>query len=168
MMCTVLNAIETHSEDSVMIGGDMYIDVIMGLESGLETILVLSGVTRREDVQLYSYAPPCSGLGCRYRVVGLRHSSGFPNRPPLKSWVNRGNPRSCATFRVALLIVCVVGNSVQRFSTATCSPREPTRTSASERVLRRSARTRRTPPTYRRTEPLHLGDIKNAEIRLPL
>ena len=29
----------------------------MGLESGLETILVLSGVTRREDIQQYSYAP---------------------------------------------------------------------------------------------------------------
>jgi ribonucleotide monophosphatase NagD (HAD superfamily) len=41
-----------------MIGGNMYIDVIMGLGSGLERILVPSGVTRREDVQRYFYAPP--------------------------------------------------------------------------------------------------------------
>jgi NagD protein len=57
MMRTALNSIDAHSEDSVMIGDNMDTDVIMGLESGLETILVLSGVTRREDVQRYSYAP---------------------------------------------------------------------------------------------------------------
>ena len=57
MMRTALNAIDAHSEDSVMIGDNMDTDVIMSLESGLETILVLSGVTRREDVQRYSYAP---------------------------------------------------------------------------------------------------------------
>ena len=32
-------------------------DIIMGLESGLETVLVLSGVTRREDIERYSYGP---------------------------------------------------------------------------------------------------------------
>ena len=57
MMRTALNAIDAHSEDSVVIGDNMDTDVIMGLESGLETILVLSGVTRREDVQRYSYSP---------------------------------------------------------------------------------------------------------------
>ena len=57
MMRTALNAIDAHSEESVMIGDNMDTDVIMGLESGLETILVLSGVTRREDVQRYSYVP---------------------------------------------------------------------------------------------------------------
>jgi NagD protein len=57
MMRTALNANDAHSEESVMIGDNMDTDVIMGLESGLETILVLSGVTRREDVQRYSYAP---------------------------------------------------------------------------------------------------------------
>jgi NagD protein len=57
MMRTALNAIAAHSENSVMIGDNMDTDVIMGLESGLETILVLSGVTRREDIQRYSYGP---------------------------------------------------------------------------------------------------------------
>ena len=57
MMRTALNALDAHSEDSVMIGDNMDTDVIMGLESGLETILVLSGVTGHSDVQRYSYGP---------------------------------------------------------------------------------------------------------------
>jgi NagD protein len=32
-------------------------DVIAGIESGLETILVLTGVTRREDVERFPYRP---------------------------------------------------------------------------------------------------------------
>ena len=57
MMRTALNAIDAHSEDSVMIGDNMDTDIIMGLESGLETVLVLSGVTRHADVGQYSYGP---------------------------------------------------------------------------------------------------------------
>ena len=57
MMRTALNAIDAHSEDSVMIGDNMDTDVIMGLESGLETILVLSGVTGHSDMERYSYGP---------------------------------------------------------------------------------------------------------------
>ena len=57
MMRTALNAIDAHSEDSVMIGDNMDTDIIMGLESGLETVLVLSGVTRHTDVGQYSYGP---------------------------------------------------------------------------------------------------------------
>jgi NagD protein len=57
-MRTALNAIDAHSEDSVMIGDNMNTDIIMGLESGLETVLVLSGVTRHaDDVGRYSYGP---------------------------------------------------------------------------------------------------------------
>jgi NagD protein len=40
-----------------MIGDNMDTDVIMGLESGLDTILVLSGVTGRQDMDRYSYGP---------------------------------------------------------------------------------------------------------------
>src|SRR5918998_5023051 len=49
-MRTALNAIDAHSEDSVMIGDNMDTDIIMGLES----VLVLSGVTRHTDVGQYS------------------------------------------------------------------------------------------------------------------
>jgi NagD protein len=57
MMRTALNYLDVHSEDSVMVGDRMDTDIIAGVESGLETILVLSGVTRREDVTRYPYQP---------------------------------------------------------------------------------------------------------------
>ena len=57
MMRTALRTIEAHSESSVMIGDRMDTDIIVGTESGLETILVLTGVTRREDVARYPYRP---------------------------------------------------------------------------------------------------------------
>jgi len=57
MMRTDLNYLEVHSEDAVMIGDNMRTDIIGGVEAGMETILVLSGVTRQEDVGTYAYQP---------------------------------------------------------------------------------------------------------------
>ena len=57
IMRTALRALDAHSEDSVMVGDRMDTDMIIGTESGLETILVLTGVTRREDVARYPYRP---------------------------------------------------------------------------------------------------------------
>ncbi|MBN1260802.1 MAG: HAD family hydrolase [Anaerolineae bacterium] len=57
MMRTALNYINVHSEDTLMIGDNMKTDIIAGVESGMETIMVLSGVTRREDVNVYPYRP---------------------------------------------------------------------------------------------------------------
>jgi 5'-nucleotidase len=57
IMRTALRAIDAHSENSVMVGDRMDTDIIVGTEGGLETILVLTGVTRREDVVRYPYRP---------------------------------------------------------------------------------------------------------------
>lgn len=57
MMRTALRTLEAHSEESVMIGDRMETDIIGGTESGLQTILVLTGVTRYEDVERYPYRP---------------------------------------------------------------------------------------------------------------
>ncbi len=57
MMRTALNYLDVHSEDTIMVGDRMDTDIIGGVEAGMETILVLSGVTRREDVRRYSYQP---------------------------------------------------------------------------------------------------------------
>lgn len=57
IMRTALRTLDAHSEDSVMVGDRMDTDMIIGTESGLETILVLTGVTRREDVARYPYRP---------------------------------------------------------------------------------------------------------------
>ena len=52
-----LNKIEGHSEATAMVGDRMDTDVVAGIEAGLETILVLTGVTRREDVERFPYRP---------------------------------------------------------------------------------------------------------------
>jgi NagD protein len=52
-----LNVLGAHSETTVMIGDRMDTDVVTGLEAGLETILVLSGVTKAEDVERFPYRP---------------------------------------------------------------------------------------------------------------
>jgi NagD protein len=57
MMRTALNYLGVHSENTVMIGDRMDTDIIAGVETGLETVLVLSGVTRREQVDRYPYQP---------------------------------------------------------------------------------------------------------------
>ncbi len=57
MMRTALNYLDVHSEDTVMVGDRMDTDIIAGVESGLETILVLTGVTRQEDVERFPYRP---------------------------------------------------------------------------------------------------------------
>jgi NagD protein len=57
MMRTALNYLGVHSQDTVMIGDRMDTDIIAGVESGLETILVLSGVTGRDDVENFPYRP---------------------------------------------------------------------------------------------------------------
>jgi NagD protein len=57
MMRSALNYLDVHSENTVMIGDRMDTDIVAGVESGMETILVLSGVTHRENVAHYPYQP---------------------------------------------------------------------------------------------------------------
>jgi NagD protein len=57
MMRSALNAIEAHSETTAMIGDRMDTDVVSGLEAGLHTILVLTGVTTNDETERYSYRP---------------------------------------------------------------------------------------------------------------
>ena len=57
MMRSALHYLGVHSENTVMIGDRMDTDIVTGIESGMETILVLSGVTRREMVDNYPYRP---------------------------------------------------------------------------------------------------------------
>ncbi|MGH3682095.1 MAG: HAD-IIA family hydrolase [Natronosporangium sp.] len=57
MMRSALNTIKAHSETTTMIGDRMDTDVLCGLEAGLETILVLSGISTRADVDKFPYRP---------------------------------------------------------------------------------------------------------------
>ncbi len=57
MMRSALNRLEAHSESTVMIGDRMDTDIIAGIEAGLRTLLVLSGSTRRSQIETYPYRP---------------------------------------------------------------------------------------------------------------
>jgi NagD protein len=57
MMREALRAIDAHSETTVMIGDRMDTDIVAGMEAGLQTILVLSGITTREQAGRFPYLP---------------------------------------------------------------------------------------------------------------
>ncbi len=57
MMRTGLRLLNCHSSEAVMVGDRMDTDVISGMESGMETILVLSGVSTPETLDTYAYRP---------------------------------------------------------------------------------------------------------------
>ena len=57
MMRSALNTINAHSETTAMIGDRMDTDILCGLEAGLFTILVLSGISTRGDVGRFPYRP---------------------------------------------------------------------------------------------------------------
>ena len=57
MMRTGLRILGVHSEDAVMIGDRMDTDMIAGIETGLDTVLVLSGVTKENDLIKFPYRP---------------------------------------------------------------------------------------------------------------
>ena len=57
MMRMALNYLDAHSENTVMVGDRMDTDIVAGILSGMETILVLTGVTQRGDVDRFPYQP---------------------------------------------------------------------------------------------------------------
>jgi 5'-nucleotidase len=57
MMREALRAIDAHTDSTVMIGDRMDTDIVAGIEAGLQTILVLSGITGREEAQRFPFLP---------------------------------------------------------------------------------------------------------------
>ena len=57
MMRTGLRMLGVHSENAVMIGDRMDTDIIAGIETGLDTVLVLSGVSTLKTCEQYPYRP---------------------------------------------------------------------------------------------------------------
>lgn len=57
MMRSALKMLGVHSENAIMIGDRMDTDIIAGIETGLDTVLVLSGVTSQETLKQYPYRP---------------------------------------------------------------------------------------------------------------
>jgi NagD protein len=57
MMRSALRAIDAHSETTVMIGDRMDTDIVAGIEAGLETVLVMSGITDRAAADRFPFMP---------------------------------------------------------------------------------------------------------------
>ncbi|MBR0445921.1 MAG: HAD family hydrolase [Oscillospiraceae bacterium] len=60
-----LNKLNCHSRDIAFIGDRMDTDIIAGIESNVDTVLVLSGVTAMEDIDKFPYRPKyiANGVG---------------------------------------------------------------------------------------------------------
>ncbi len=57
MIRTALNTIDAHSETTAIIGDRMDTDIVAGIEAGLFTVLVLSGLSDETSTRRYSYRP---------------------------------------------------------------------------------------------------------------
>ena len=57
MFRSALNRIEAHSETTAMIGDRMDTDIVAGMEAGLHTVLVLTGLTTMADVARFPFRP---------------------------------------------------------------------------------------------------------------
>ncbi|OQO92713.1 HAD-IIA family hydrolase [Saccharomonospora piscinae] len=57
MMRSALRALGAHSEHTIMIGDRMDTDIHSGIEAGLQTVLVLSGISTRESAERYPFRP---------------------------------------------------------------------------------------------------------------
>ena len=57
MLRTGLNRIDAHSEQTALVGDRMDTDILAGMEAGLQTHLVLTGSTTRENIPEFAFRP---------------------------------------------------------------------------------------------------------------
>lgn len=57
MMRIGLKMLDVDNDDACIVGDRMDTDIVAGLESEIDTVLVLSGVTTMENIQNYAYRP---------------------------------------------------------------------------------------------------------------
>ena len=57
MFRSAMNKIEAHSESTGMIGDRMDTDVVAGIEAGLHTVLVLTGIADDNEISKYPFRP---------------------------------------------------------------------------------------------------------------
>jgi len=81
MMRSALNAIDAHSESTVMVGDRMDTDMICGIEAGMRTILVLTGSTRADQIERFPYRPTrvCDSIAEVVPLVGEFAGTTAPN-----------------------------------------------------------------------------------------
>jgi NagD protein len=57
MFRSAMNKIQAHSEHTGMIGDRMDTDVVAGIEAGLHTVLVLTGISDKAEIEKYPFRP---------------------------------------------------------------------------------------------------------------
>ncbi|MDE2387235.1 MAG: HAD hydrolase-like protein, partial [Actinomycetales bacterium] len=57
MFRSAMNKIQAHSETTGMIGDRMDTDVVAGIEAGLHTVLVLTGIADDAEILKYPFRP---------------------------------------------------------------------------------------------------------------
>ena len=57
MFRSALNKIGAHSETTGMIGDRMDTDIVAGIEAGLHTVLVLTGISDQKEIDRYPFRP---------------------------------------------------------------------------------------------------------------
>lgn len=57
MMRIALRKVECRREDTIIIGDRMDTDILAGIEAGIETVLVLTGVSNTENIKQFAYRP---------------------------------------------------------------------------------------------------------------
>ncbi len=77
MMRTGLRMLGCHSSEAVMVGDRMDTDIISGMESGMSTILVLTGVSTQETLRTFAYRPTMvlGGVGDIVKQANLQKKS---------------------------------------------------------------------------------------------
>ena len=63
-----------HSSDCIMIGDRMDTDIVGGMEAGMDTVLVLTGICKQEDLPKYAFRPThvMKSLGDILSLVNIR------------------------------------------------------------------------------------------------
>ena len=83
MMRPGLRILGVHSDEAAIIGDRMDTDIVAGIESGLDTVLVLSGVTVREEIKRFPYRPRLVLNGVRRDTcTEQRHSGAIYGQTP--------------------------------------------------------------------------------------
>jgi NagD protein len=57
MIRAALHHLQTRTDNTLMVGDNMDTDIIAGIQAGMETALVLTGVSQKEDLGRYAYRP---------------------------------------------------------------------------------------------------------------
>ena len=70
MFRSALNKIGAHSEHTAMIGDRMDTDIVAGIEAGLHTVLVLTGISDQAEIEKYPFRPDEILSGVSELVVG--------------------------------------------------------------------------------------------------